>query len=310
MTINGAFMSVLTKAYYLPGAMVLAESLRAVGSKYPYVVLVSTDFPEEGIAALKNRGLTVGFIEVLQPTEGSRPKVAGDDLRFSDCWSKLRVYGMDEYDRVVLLDADMLVRRNMDELMEMDLPEGGIAASHPCVCNRRDPKFYPADWLPENCAYTPLSHPSALTEATEITEDCPRPHTLLNGGLIVFNPSKELFQEISHYLFTSPLVPTFTRTDSDLLGHFFEGKYKPLPWMYNALKTLRTMHPDMWRDEEVRNVHYLRADKPWLERVVKGKGGEYETLNQWWWDTYENLERDMKENDPEGLEYLLTTVAH
>lgn len=40
----------------------------------------------------------------------------------------------------------MVVKRNMDELMEMDLPEGYIAACHVCACNPRKLKHYPEEW--------------------------------------------------------------------------------------------------------------------------------------------------------------------
>lgn len=48
--------------------------------------------------------------------------------------------------RVVLLDADMIVMRNMDELFDMDLPKDSIAAAHVCACNPRKLAHYPADW--------------------------------------------------------------------------------------------------------------------------------------------------------------------
>lgn len=44
------------------------------------------------------------------------------------------------------MDADMLVRKNMDELMEMDLPDGWIAAAHACACNPLKLTHYPLDW--------------------------------------------------------------------------------------------------------------------------------------------------------------------
>lgn len=50
------------------------------------------------------------------------------------------------HQRVVLLDADMIVMRNMDELFDMDLSKDSIAAAHVCACNPRKLAHYPADW--------------------------------------------------------------------------------------------------------------------------------------------------------------------
>jgi len=45
-----------------------------------------------------------------------------------------------------MLDSDMLVVRNMDELMEMPLEPGWIAAAHACTCNPKKLSHYPSDW--------------------------------------------------------------------------------------------------------------------------------------------------------------------
>ena len=57
---------------------------------------------------------------------------------------------------MVLLDGDILVRRNMDELMELELDskdalENGnaqrvFAAAHACACNPMKKPHYPAHW--------------------------------------------------------------------------------------------------------------------------------------------------------------------
>ena len=48
--------------------------------------------------------------------------------------------------RIILLDSDMLVLKNMDELMSIDLPHDHIAAVHVCACNPRRLAHYPKDW--------------------------------------------------------------------------------------------------------------------------------------------------------------------
>ncbi|WP_368784585.1 glycosyltransferase [Arthrobacter sp. SX1312] len=55
--------------------------------------------------------------------------------RFAEVWTKLAVWGLTEFERVVFLDADMLVTRNMDELFSLDLADGAIGTCHACRCN-------------------------------------------------------------------------------------------------------------------------------------------------------------------------------
>lgn len=149
---------------------------------------------------------------------------------------------------------------------------------------------------PENCAYTSVAHPGALTSPPKITPTSPRPYTLLNSGLILLTPSNELADSIMHFLSTSPLVPTFSFPDQDLLAAFFTGRWKVLPWCYNALKTLREIHRPLWRDEEIRCLHYILHDKPWS--TPRGTAGIFEETHGWWWDRYEELGRDMSVSDP------------
>ena len=62
-------------------------------------------------------------------------------------WTKLRAFELEEYERVILIDSDMLVRKEMDELMDWKLKDSdGIGASFACSCNPRKVKTYPGSW--------------------------------------------------------------------------------------------------------------------------------------------------------------------
>lgn len=74
--------------------------------------------------------------------------------RFANVWTKLRAFELIEYDRVVLVDSDMLVRQNMDELMDWPLDTSAqptIAAGFACTCNPNRIATYPDDWCVVLC---------------------------------------------------------------------------------------------------------------------------------------------------------------
>jgi hypothetical protein len=50
---------------------------------------------------------------------------------------------------------------------------------------------------------------------------------------------------------------------------------------------LRTAHPQIWRDEDVKNVHYI-IGKPWNDKA-KGESEEY--THVWWWEADETRQK-------------------
>jgi len=193
----------------------------------------------------------------------------------------------------------MIVKRNMDELMDLKLPSSDwIAAVQACTCNPMKYPHYPDDWIPKNCGYTPLVHPSSLDHGTPILPDSPRCYGLLNSGLVVLTPSKKVMHELEDFLANSPLVPEFKFPDQDLLAAVFKGRWQPLPWKYNALKTLKKIHTQCWRDNEIRCLHYILREKPW--HYKRGEAPEeYEYLHKWWYATYDRVLDELK-REPNG----------
>jgi len=275
--------TLITNTKYLSGLLTLEYSLQKAGSKYPLVALYTDTFPSEGLAALKLRSIQAKQIPYLLP---SVPKEYANDPRFYDCWSKLTPFSLTEYDRVVQLDSDMLVLKNMDELMELELDppsmkaEGNrvYAASHACACNPLKKPHYPKHWVPENCAFT-TQHGTP----DEAQHTGPNPTAGIaspNGGLVVCNPSTDTYEKILQTMKDGDLTSSYDFADQSLLGDRFYGRWVGLPYVYNALKTMRWegAHDAIWRDSEVKNVHYILSPKPWDETVEETQ----DESHKWW----------------------------
>lgn len=98
-----------------------------------------------------------------------------------------------------------------------------------------------------------------------------------NGGLQVVNPSKTLYNLILERM-TSSAIESYEFADQSLLGDLFHGRWVALPYTYNALKTLPNIHSPIWRDHEVKNIHYILSPKPWDEK----QGEESQETHKWW----------------------------
>lgn len=89
------------------GVRVLGQSLREVHTQFDYVVLCTDDVPLSVRRVLKNDGWIVKPIENIKLNE-----------RFNENVLKLNIFKLTEYRRVVFLDADVIVTRNIDELFK------------------------------------------------------------------------------------------------------------------------------------------------------------------------------------------------
>ena len=278
--------TLITNTKYLSGLLTLDYSLKKAGSKYPLVALYTDTFPDEGHHALRARNIPAREIPYLLP---SVPKEYAQDPRFYDCWSKLAPFSLTEYDRVVQLDSDMLVLQNMDELMEIELDgrelngdgQRVFAASHACACNPLRKSHYPEYWIPANCAFT-TQHDKpeeAQTTGAPPTAGISSP----NGGLVVAVPGQATYDKILQALKDGNKTASYDFADQALLGDVFHGRWIALPYVYNALKTLRWkgVHHQIWRDDRVKNIHYIMGPKPWDGRT----GEASEETHAWWHET-------------------------
>ena len=80
-------MTLLTRNSYLPAALVLNESLKQAGSKYPLVIMSTPSLPSETREALTRQGLEIVAVDSLKATSRTLSDL---DPRFADTWTKLR----------------------------------------------------------------------------------------------------------------------------------------------------------------------------------------------------------------------------
>jgi len=99
-----AYATVLTTESYVPGVIALRNSLEAVGSRYPLVCLTVP-----GVEAPP--GMHTISVDMIR-----HPFMTGYYKQHN--YTKLRLFGLEGFDRIVYLDADTIVRRNIDWLFD------------------------------------------------------------------------------------------------------------------------------------------------------------------------------------------------
>ena len=116
-----AYVTVVSGNYH-HGARALANSLRRVSS-VPLLALCTADADRAALAA--------SDIQVIDVPEIRNPNPLGTfQRRFAATYTKLNVFRLDFLDRLVYLDADTVVKKNIDELFGYDTfaaaPDAGL----------------------------------------------------------------------------------------------------------------------------------------------------------------------------------------
>jgi len=130
-----AYVSVITCEDFLPGAQVLAASLRQVNSTYPAVILYSNNVSANAIEILES----FGWIPYEVDLWGS-----DTDTFFSRSYfTKLHIFRL-PLQRLIYLDLDVLILRNIDSLFH-EIPglKGSDCRRLPIISAIPDPRLPP-----------------------------------------------------------------------------------------------------------------------------------------------------------------------
>ena len=134
-----AYVTLVTNADFALGAGALLRSLDLSGTSADRVVMHTGGVPSDALTALADRGASLVPVDLLPTSDafndahardrlhGVAPFTKGEKPAFHtplDNFAKLRLWQL-PYDRVVFLDADTLVLRNIDRLF--DYPEFSAA---------------------------------------------------------------------------------------------------------------------------------------------------------------------------------------
>jgi hypothetical protein len=113
-----AYVSLLYGNFYVLPLRTMMRSLKdnsidVKSGQRERVVLVTGSTSEGTVAQLQSDGITVMRISTVRTPYADDPRF---DKRFGDVMTKLAIFNLTQYDRVVFVDADALFRRDMSDI--------------------------------------------------------------------------------------------------------------------------------------------------------------------------------------------------
>lgn len=207
--------------------------MRRVNTFYPLHVLITNDVHEAAIEILRQLNVTYSYVSTI-PTP---PDIYAHNIAFEpntaatwrNCWTKLHIFNQTQYDKLVFLDADIMILKNLDHLF-----------NYPHMTSALDGEYFNLwpDW----------------------------PH--FNSGCIIIKPSNELFENILTFAnnLKESEIPEYIIADQEILNLYFsdwpEHKELHLNKYYDIFGPyiLEEQIPEV--NEKCYFIHYV-GRKPW-----------------------------------------------
>jgi len=217
---------------YIFGALVLGISLKKTNTNNDIVIMVTSDVPEiqkEKLKQIYDFVIDIEFITVNKTLIKDY-----ETNRFKDIFTKLQCLTLTQYEKIIMLDIDMLVIKNMDHLFELDVP---------AACLRRED--YP--------------HNKKISKELIIKNN--KLIGGINAGLMLLEPNKDEYDRIINDLIN--LKDTeFINPEQDYLSKRYVSKWTNISFLYNFQFGL-SKRANKYNPDEVFNIHYSSRLKPW-----------------------------------------------
>jgi alpha-N-acetylglucosamine transferase len=296
MSNDFAYVTLVMKGdSYIPGALVLASSLRRTGNKADIICMVTPDVSEAAQSVLKlvyDEVLPVGYVYVsaFNVNFGKMQEYYHDMQHV--ILTKFNCFLLTKYQKVCLLDADIVVLRSLDAIFQLDAPAGIFSNYY--IHGENDP--YPrnmkfGDIVPRDCIMRSLEMQMSFQ---------------VSGSPLVLPTGEKIFTQFKSYLEDTQKKNGFlglpnvcAGVDEQIITMFFthsqEKNWRYVDIAYGCIP---------WKDKQIQPYlyHYVHK-KPWTMTET-----EYEDLKPWFAEA-----RYISDKYPETqqfFQFLLRTDVH
>lgn len=235
MTSKYAYVSLLyNNNEYFTGSLILGLTLSKIRSPHDKVLMVTNDVPQEQRKVL-SRFFIIKEVPYIYASTNIDPT-----SRFTGVFTKLNCLKYTEYDKVLMLDLDMFVLKNMDHLF--NLPAPAAMARGP---NWKTGQKYAKGFI--------------SIKDNEVKGG-------MNAGLMLLHPDMDEFDLILDEI-SKTLPYKIDNPEQDYLSYRYRDQWTQIDSRYNLQIKLK---PINYTVHEIYNLHYSWILNPW-ELVLDNK---------------------------------------
>lgn len=221
------YMTLLGSDNYLKGTLALIKSLELQNTKYPITVLVTDNVSDRVKSVLDHKHINYIIADKVNISDNVRQRnIKSGFTNWSNTFSKLLIFGMTQFDKIVFLDSDMMVLKNLDHLFRKPHLSAVVAG-----------KTYPGN---------------------EEWKD-------LNSGIMVIVPKEEEDKKLINSLENLPLKNGFGDQDvlQAYYPSWKKDKSLHLEEEYNVFAKYEPYFLSTYPEKEIKVLHFVGKVKPW-----------------------------------------------
>ena len=308
---------------YLPGVLLLGSSIRKVIPKEykKYITLccmVTNDVSLEARALISNIYDRVIEVEYLQiPPHLIKHKNPNTQKIYSKTFTKLRIYEMTDYDKILFMDSDMLVlKKDIVSLFNLNTPAVIFMGK---VGNTPQDRYFKEfkengklfkQFQNKYCQWNKNIKGNTQLHGNLIPYNNYENEKSSNGlnietSVLLIKPSKYMMNEVIKYIEIIKQKQIKIKTDTELISRMFKDKlYAIEPRFFG-----RWVNPEEHTELVVLDL-YGNQGKPWdtiqFKELIK-----YSSVGDisYWWNTYKTVyENEYKKWNNKMLDNLYKSI--
>jgi hypothetical protein len=269
-----AYVTLVMKGdFYIPGALVVASSLRRTKAEHDIICMVTSDVSKKGRKALKHVYDKVIDVEYISQPYTHLNTAKEENMYHNWMREALTLYRclwLFDYTKVCLLDSDVVVIRNMDHIFDLNAPAGSFHSFWLQGTHNPYPRnLKHGDHVPTECIKTALQMENSF---------------VCIGNCLLIPPSPQTANAFMSYIdkFVSRhnalgFHKCNSGANEQTIAHFFAchmampwthigTPYQCIPWKYSPSDPEGSPYL----------FHYFNI-KPWVMNI-----SEFSDLQVWW----------------------------